>query len=239
MDFKIGLKYKNFIDKVNKGVDEKSIKNEKNMLLFKDLKKVKFLSPLTIRRIKKKEFKSAELLLQKDLFKNKRPSVLSPRRLYNSFKKYPYFFIGVFLGGEIVGVIGGGGRKNTGEAVISVLCVNSKFRGRGLGKRLVEGFEKQAMKRGYNVVKLGSNDESIGFYKSLRYKPSILIQIKKSKFNQKIRNKIKRFKVILVNQVNNYKGVEIKCGKLDLNFLKKLKHDLKADAVQYLFTKEI
>lgn len=239
MDFKIDLKYKDFIDEVNVGVDEKFIKNEKNMLLFKDLKKVKFLSSLTVRRIKKEEFKSAEILLQKGLFKNKRPSVLSARRLYNTFKKYPYFFIGVFLDNNLVGVVGGGKGKRTGDAGISVLCVDSRFKGRGFGKRLVKEFEKQAKKRGSKTIKLGSRDESIGFYKSLGYKPSILIQIKKSKFNKKIKEKIKHFKVILVNQVNNYKGVEIECNKIETSLLRKLKKDFKTNAAQYLFTKKL
>jgi ribosomal protein S18 acetylase RimI-like enzyme len=118
------------------------------------------------------------------------------------------------------------------------LSVDSRFKGRGFGKLLVKEFEKQAREKGFKIIKLGSSNESIGFYQSLNYKPSILIQIKVSKFKN-IKEKIKRFKVILINQVNNYKGIEIKCDKIDLNFLKKIKKDLKADAVQYLFTKKL
>ena len=238
MSFKINLKYEHFMSAVNRGLGEKDIKSDKNKLLFKDLQKTRFLSPLTVRRVKKKEFKSAEVLLGKELFQKERPAVLSQRRLYNMFRKNPLFFIGVFLNNELIGVVGGGKRKITGEAVISVLSVDSRFKGRGFGKLLVKEFEKQAREKGFKIIKLGSSNESIGFYQSLNYKPSILIQIKVSKFKN-IKEKIKRFKVILINQVNNYKGIEIKCDKIDLNFLKKIKKDLKADAVQYLFTKKL
>ncbi len=193
---------------------------------------------IVVRKIRKEELKTTYDFLNRKLLKNNTYSILTAKRVHNMFKKYPYFFIDVFLDNKIIGVIGGK-RKNAGEATISFLCIDSKFKGKGFGKRLVKEFEKQAIKRKYKAIKLGSLNESVGFYNSLGYKPSILIQIKKKKFNNKIKEKLKKFQIIFINQVNNYKGIEVKCDKTDLSLLKKLKNDFKTKAVQYLFTKKI
>ena len=56
------------------------------------------------------------------------------------FKKFPEFFIGMFLDEKIIGVIGGFPRGD--YLLMSELAVDSKFQGKSLGKKLVKHFDK-------------------------------------------------------------------------------------------------
>mgnify|MGYP001590404523 CR=1 FL=1 len=120
---------------------------------------------LKISPLNKKDFPQAMEILNEELGKNR---VRSANFLLKKFKQFPKFFIGVYLDKELIGIICGFPRED------------SRFHRRNFGRKLVEEFEEVAKKENYNKINVGAQDESVGFYSSLRFEPFLLIQ-----FNEK------------------------------------------------------
>jgi len=70
--------------------------------------------------------------------------------------------------GEAVGTVRL--RVVDGLAKLERLAVREPWRGRGVGARLVEAFEREARARGLGAVLLGSQVEAIGFYEACGYR---------------------------------------------------------------------
>ncbi len=69
-------------------------------------------------------------------------------------------------GGQIVGLVRGGIDRIRG------LYVDKDRQGEGIGRKLVEVFEKEVMKHGAKVIKIRASLYSVNFYKKRGYKKS-------------------------------------------------------------------
>ena len=187
------------------------------------------LSKLEVRKIKKSEFKKAMNILDNELGKDK---VRSPSFLYNKFKEFHEFFIGVFLGGELIGIVCGFPRES--YLLISEIAIDEKFHKRGFGKKLIKEFEKIALIKRYNKIKVGARGDAVHFYSSLGYKPFLLMQFKEKdyceeSFKFRIIKKKKINKEIII-EINNKDGY----SKKELEYYRKKYPKAK---FQYIFTK--
>src|SRR3989344_7593200 len=81
IDLKVELGFENTLKKFEKGFSEEDL-SKKDILLFKDLQKLRFLSKLSIRSIKEEEFSEAMSLLDRELKGRVRTNEL----LYKKFK---------------------------------------------------------------------------------------------------------------------------------------------------------
>ncbi len=229
IDLKLNLEEINFMNRLQKGICERDLSKEE-MLLINDFKKLKLLSKLSLRRLKKDELIKSFKILDTEI--NKRPR--DNKFLIEKYSKFPQFFIGLFLDKEIIGVIFGFPRED--YLLISEIAVDSKFKNRGFGKKLVNMFEAVA-KGKYNQINVGARDDAINFYLSLNYNPILLIQYKKNDYPI---SDFKRFNILNKKEdKNNYIILEIKAKEVSKNFLKRLRKKYPRAHIQYIFTKKI
>ena len=225
IDLKIPFKYKFFMNELSKGVEKEKL-NEEEKKVFADFEKINLLSELKIRLLGERDFERAMNILDNELGKER---VRDSAFLYKKFKKFPQFFIGIFLGKELVGVICGFPRED--YLLISEIAVDLRFHGRGFGKRLVKTFEEEA-KTKYNKINAGAQDKAIGFYESLGYKPFLLIQFKKKDYPM---NEFEDLKII-----KSCPGViEAEVKSYGIKMLEKLRKKYPKANFQYIFTKRI
>lgn len=76
------------------------------------------------------------------------------------------------LDGQIAGVLRGGRVDEKGRTVLQSLFVNGSCHRHGIGRRLVERFEKEYIGRGVTVFKLLSTLYAIPFYEAMGYRKS-------------------------------------------------------------------
>ena len=131
---------------------------------------------------------------------------------------------------ELIGVICGFPRED--YLLISEIAADSRFLGRGFGKRLVERFEGIALLNDYHKINVGSRDSAIDFYASLGYKPFLLVQFKEDAYTP---NDFKNFKTIKSNK----NSIEIKVEKAEIKTIKNLRRKFPKAEFQYIFTKKI
>jgi len=75
-------------------------------------------------------------------------------------------------GGEILGVLRGGRVDHLGRTVLSSLFVSGKHHRQGIGRALVERFEREYLAKGVRVFKLSATLYAVPFYLSTGYKKS-------------------------------------------------------------------
>ena len=228
IDLKMPLKFEDIIKNIEIGINEEEL-NNKEKLLLSDFKKLNMVSNLEIRQIKNKEFSKAMKILDEELKTRVRNRVF----LLKKFKEFTQFFIGAFLDNELIGIICGFPRED--YLLISELAINSKFQGRGFGKRLVETFERIADYE-YKKINVGAEDDAISFYMPLSYKPFLLIQYKKGDYSLK---DFKEMNIIRNNEEKNQVAIEVKINKVDLNYLRRLRKEYSKAYFQYIFTKKL
>lgn len=84
--------------------------------------------------------------------------------LENNFPSDQSLMIVVSTNNSVVGGVLGFG------STMRLIALDASVRGRGVGRRLVEVFEIEAMKRGAQMVNLGSIEQAKGFYHKLGYR---------------------------------------------------------------------
>ena len=194
---------------------------------------MKILSKLEFRKIKSKEFDDATQILDNELGKKR---VRSSKFLYQKFKEFPKFFLGIFLDNELIGVIFGFPRED--YLLMSELAIDRRFQRRGFGKLLVKEFEKVAKENKYYKINVGSEDKSIYFYKSLLgYKPFLLIQFEKWDYFEEDFNKFKIIRIYNYNKNNT--AIEVKITNCNLKLINQLRKKYSKAYFQYIFTKRI
>ncbi len=193
------------------------------------------MEKLAVRRIQADEFEEMARIFKSELKGTGR--ILSNKYLLEKFKKFPEFFIGVFLNGKMIGAVCGSLRKilRRNFLVINELAVKSKFHGKGFGKKLVKAFEAAAESK-YCEIRVGSVDKVVGFYSSLGYKPFLLIQYKKGAYSI---GDFKDLKIIESYEYKEYKTFEVKQDKPDMKLLEKLRKRYPKAYFQYIFTKKL
>lgn len=192
---------------------------------------MKLLSVVEIRPIEERDFSNSMEILDKEL---KGERVRNRDFLYQKFKEYPKFFIGAFLDNEIVGVICGFPRKN--YLLVSELAILLRFQKKGFGRMLMERFEEHA-KAKYNQINVGAEDNVIGFYSSLGYKPFLLVQFKKEDYSIKDFCELDIKKDYKLDKENM--AIEINVKEASLKFLNDLRKRYPNAWFQYIFTKKI
>ncbi len=230
VDLKLPLRYEEFMKKLERGIEEEKLGLEEKKV-FSDFKKMNLISKLNIRKIKKEEFNSTVDILDNRLGKNR---VRGKEFLFEKFEKYPEFFIGIFLDKELIGMVCGFPRED--YLLISEIAVDKRFCGRGFGKRLVEIFEKTA-KRKYGQINVGAEDNVIGFYEKLNYKPFLLIQFKEKDYKKEDFDDFHIIKEYNFDSKNLM--IEAEINKCNLNLLNKLRDKYPKAHFQYIFTKKI
>jgi GNAT superfamily N-acetyltransferase len=73
---------------------------------------------------------------------------------------------------EIVGVLRGGRRDRQHRAVLQSLFVKGDHHRQGIGRRLVERFERECAQQGATVIRVASTLYAVPFYLRLGYKRS-------------------------------------------------------------------
>lgn len=76
------------------------------------------------------------------------------------------------VNGVIVGVLRGGRVDELGRTVLQSLFVSGKYHQQGIGRTLVERFEKEYIARGVTVFKLLSTLHAVPFYLAMGYRRS-------------------------------------------------------------------
>lgn len=74
--------------------------------------------------------------------------------------------------GSVVGVLRGGRVDRRGRAVLQSLFVDGRHHRRGIGRRLVERFERSCADRGIAVIRVASTLHAVPFYEALGYRRS-------------------------------------------------------------------
>jgi len=86
-------------------------------------------------------------------------------KLKENFQKTEIFFV-VVEKGKIIGVVRGNKNK------VGNLFVEGKFQGKGIAKKLMNTFEKEAKKKKSKGIKIKSSIYAIQFYQKIGYKKS-------------------------------------------------------------------
>ena len=120
IDLKMPFEFEKIIKKIERGINKNEL-NNKERLLFSDFEKLKMISNLEIRQIRKNEFQKAMEIRINELKEGFRNNSF----LLQKFKEFPQFFIGVFLDNELIGIICGFPRDD--YLLISELAIDSKF----------------------------------------------------------------------------------------------------------------
>ncbi len=226
IDLKIPFEYEEFMIKLFSGIDKEKL-NETDKKVFSDFEKMELLSKLELKQLEEKDFQKAMDILDNELGKDR---VRDPSFLFEKFKEFYQFFIGLFLDNEILGVICGFSRED--YLLISEIAVDSRFSRRGFGRKLVEKFEEIAHLNNYKKINVGALDNSIYFYVSLRYKPFLLVQFKENIYSK---DDFKNFKIMKSDK----KSVEIDVEKADIKILEGLRKKYPQANFQYIFTKKV
>ncbi|MDI6738717.1 MAG: GNAT family N-acetyltransferase [Nanoarchaeota archaeon] len=235
-DFKVGLEFGNFIERINRGVILEEIRYEKERLLFKDFQTMKMLSELSIKQIKPDDFKQADIFMEKYLYLGSRPRTY--QFLLKKLKENPSLFSGLYLDNEIIGVIQGFPRKD--YILLSEIAIDEKFRNRGFGSMLLKEFEKKALEYNYLYIKTGAEDTAIIFYSANGYLPSLFIQVKEKDEKQTLKILEKeKCEIKEISHLNRITGIEIASQNCNLSKLKNLRKLLSPLSAQFLFTKQL
>lgn len=165
---------------------------------------------------------------------------INEKEITNRLKNNTGIFLTAKENNKIIGIKLGyiNGRICIGRGI----AIDKKHRRLGIGKSLVEEFEKQLNKYP-NIEKYifaSSTLEGVPFHINLGYKPTILLQ----SFHEILLEEIdlKEFSTVdrVYNQDNNLYQVYIKPKrKLDMEYLSKLKSKYPQFDIQYLFEKDL
>jgi N-acetylglutamate synthase-like GNAT family acetyltransferase len=144
------------------------------------------------------------------------------------------FFLGLFLDTDLIGIICGFPRDD--YLLISEIAVDSRFRKRGFGRLLVKEFENVAKRARHARIHVGAQDKVIGFYKSLGYKPFLLIQFKEKDYSL---DDFKKFNILRKRHIAQGAILEVESKTSNLKKLKNLRKKFPKAYFQYIFAKKI
>lgn len=235
-DFKVGLEFEKFINRINEGIYLKEIISEKERFLFKDFQTMKLLSELSLKQITSDNFKHTDSFMERYLYLGNRPRDYG--FLLNKLKQNPSLFIGLYLDTEIIGAIQGFPRDD--YILLSEIAVDIKFRNRKFGSLLMKEFEKNARRYKYSQIKAGAEETAIGFYSANGYLPSLFTQVKEEYEAKTLKVLEKQgYKIIAVTRVNKITGIEIASKDCNLSKLKDIHKLISPLSAQFLFAKQL
>lgn len=227
LDFKLDLKLLDMLKRVERGIEFSSLQSSEEKLFLNELNKIGALAELKIQPIQIKDYFRVYIFLDKNLKLTRTKEFLTKK-----LKIFPQYFKGLYLDGELIGAIQGFPRED--YILISEIAIDERFRNRGFGHLLIKAFEKEIKTK--EKIKVGAQDGTVNFYKSIGYQPSIFMQVKKENFDK---NQFKGYKVIYQKEYDGIIGFEIVCKEVNLNLLNRLKKKFNPLSVQYLFSSQI
>lgn len=230
VDFRVEHKYLELLKKLSAYVEETELSAEEKEFVA-ELRKARMLSDICLRTISEQEFDKADELLVKYLYTKKRPR--SYDFLKDQFRQFPQFFIGLFVGDELVGVIQGFPRED--YLLISEIALKPQFRNKGFGRLLLIEFERRAKTEKYQKICVGAEDKAIGFYKKAGYKPFLMAQIEKN--IGKSKPTLSKYQLIKKYVDNNYDIYELVAEQDTIEYLEEAKKDFKTPHCQFIFYK--
>ncbi len=184
----------------------------------------KLLKKGIFKKLPLEDFSLAMNILDNELGKER---VRNSDFLKKKFKEFPDYFIGLYLRNELMGVVCGFPRED--YLLMSEIAVDSRFQRRKFGEMLVKEFEKIGFQK-YTKIHAGALDKAIEFYKSLNYKPFLLVQFKKGDYAEK---DFSNFEILAIRDY----GFELKIKDCNLKELSKLRKIYPKANLQYIFTK--
>ncbi len=223
IDLKLSFEHESFLKKLSRGLNSSKLAGKED-LIFSEFEKMNLLGDLKINQLPKEDFYLAMSILDDELGKNR---TRDSNFLKEKFNESAEFFIGLYLGEELIGVVCGFPRED--YLLMSEIAIDSKFQRRKFGEKLVEEFEKVAFKK-YNKIHVGALDNAIEFYKSLNYKSFLLVQFEKCIYNK---DDFSNFEVL---RIRDY-GIELNLNNCNLIELKRLSKLYPKAKLQYIFTK--
>jgi len=224
IDLKLSFEHELFLKKLFCGISFEEL-DETEKLIFLEFKKLDFLTSLKLKQLPPEDFFKGMTILDNELGSQR---VRSTDFLRKKFEESPKFFMGIYLGDQLVGVICGFSRED--YLLISEIAVDCRFRQRGFGAMLVKKFEEIGFGK-YDKINVGALDDSMEFYRSLGYKPFLLVQFKEGDYRAE---DFSDFKIIRFEKG----AVELEIQRCNIDLLNKMRKDYPRANLQYIFTKE-
>ena len=224
IDLKLSLEHEHFLEKLFQGITFEEL-NEIEKLIFLEFDKMNLLTNIEIKKLPLEDFYLAMNILDNEIGKDR---VRNFDFLKKKFLEFSNYFIGIYLGKEIVGIVCGFPRED--YLLMSELAVDCRFQRRKFGRGLVKEFDKIGFKK-FNKINAGASDTAIEFYKSLGYKPFLLVQFEKGIYNKK---DFSNFEILNIKEY----GFELKIKECNINELNKLRKNYPKANLQYIFVKK-
>jgi len=223
-DLKIGFKYEDFLKKLSSGVNSEELVGEEKQI-FNEFQMLDYLTQLITKQLPQEDIDKAMNILDNELGKDR---VRKKDFLVEKYREYSEYFIGLYLGEELIGIICGFPRED--YLLMSELAIDFRFQGRGLGKILVEEFEKIGFKK-YEKINAGALDNAITFYEKLGYFPFLLVQFNNEEYSKK---DFLDFEILSIRDW----GIELKISSFSLEEINELRKKFPKGNLQYIFVKK-
>lgn len=159
----------------------------------------------------------------------------------NIFKKNPgLLLVAVERNNEIVGAVFGSVESD--HVLLGEMAVGARDRRSGLGKKLLQKFEKSVIKMGMKRILLGAVGKAEGFYLKCGYEPKLFVQINSKDAAKKMAVFLKGLdafrEVTWKDGGNDFAKVIIKTGVVDKQFQGDAAK-ITGGHTQYLFSKQL
>ncbi len=176
----------------------------------------------------------AELPALLDMEKEHTKNTESLEDITKRFNENPDLFIGCFKEDTLIGEITGFVKDK--KVMIKSISVDIKYRGQGIGQRILSFFESRVRKQGKKISVTCKNGYSQHFYMKHGFTPKILLlKIKKSNLpkNYKEQHTIKK-----EEQDKDTVLIYIKINALDDELMNMLKQKFNAHEAKFILEKE-
>lgn len=182
-----------------------------------------------IKTISENDLKKADDFQQRILNPEKKKRYRTFGFIKKSREKNPSFFLYYFEKNTIKGILFAYNKRK--HLHVGEIAVDEKFRGTGIGKKLINEIEKRAMKMGKEKIVLGARESAEKFYAKLGYFPILFIQTTKK---YPISNE-KKYRIINKKKQGKWTKLRInsKCSK---KIKEKAEKDFRGSAI-FLFEK--
>jgi GNAT superfamily N-acetyltransferase len=190
---------------------------------------------MEIKIIPEKDLKKADILEQSILNPENKKRYRSYAFHKNKYQKNPSLFIGCYDKSNLVGIIFGFVKKSM--VLLAEMAIHPDYRGKNIGLKMLDVFEKNVKKLGKNKISLGAWGSAEKFYLKNGYRPIIFVQIYPKNVPKNYKNK--GYIIIKETNYTDAKRLYIHLEKYDENIKEKIQKTFNAYNVIYLFEKEL
>ncbi|HPD74213.1 MAG TPA: GNAT family N-acetyltransferase [bacterium] len=154
----------------------------------------------------------------------------------NIFQKDPRYVVIAKDGNEVIGAVLSSDDSEE-KLLIGELAVDEKYRKAGVGTKLIQQLEENAIELGKNEISLGSQGPAENFYLKMGYTPRLFIQLTGNNRINEIKNNIPD-KVVWENTGDGFSKIIVDTNGIDKELQKYISEKTGAHT-QYLFSKRI